>query len=311
MLVYVSIFFAPIRIERRVINKVDKYFSIEKNYLTPNRKWYRGTALKEITFLSQKYKRILKYIDFNEIESIRFESVLKKKPENIRYAKRRFVVFVIIVIILLLLSVSGMVGYWEYKYVFFYVVLTIIGLGLPAKMIVTRNFFEKYFAYINYYAFFSRYRLYFKEKKKEHEIFVSTYDASISKYKEFYRRLKRVICFYNLSLDVKYEDEENFGEYSLGCLCDYIKDMRKRNEDINGMIVSLILCTCLQRKVNLNEVTEINIAEVKEVFANCRLERRMCDLMVVLCTEMLRELHGDDESFNKEKVKECVRMLLA
>ena len=44
----------------------------------------------------------------------------------------------------------------------------------------------------------------------------------------------------------------------------------------------------------------------KAVFKDCKPERKECELIIILCTEMLRELHGDDETFDKAKVKKCV-----
>ena len=85
---YIFIFVKPIKIERTVINKIDKFYFMEKNYLTPSRKWYRGSALKEMAYLLEEYKKLLKFIKLNEIESIRFRSVFDNTEDNVVYAKR-------------------------------------------------------------------------------------------------------------------------------------------------------------------------------------------------------------------------------
>ena len=150
---------------------------------------------------------------------------------------------------ILSLSVYGTFLYWDVEIRLLYVILSIIGIS-PALIICfkTENI-EKYYDYINYCVFFVRWRFYFKLKNKSNSIFVATYDYLFSRYREYYRRLKRIICFYNLALDMEYEDEKKFGEYSLECLCAYIKDMRKHNEDISGMIAPLIICHAYREKL--------------------------------------------------------------
>ena len=63
---------------------------------------------------------------------------------------------------------------------------------------------------------------YIKVKDKKVEKFASSYGIKYSVYQKFVLQLKRVICFYNLSIKMKYYDEDDFGMCGIDNICAYI-----------------------------------------------------------------------------------------
>lgn len=66
------------------------------------------------------------------------------------------------------------------------------------------------------------------------------------------------------------------------------------------------MCTCIAKLANDEEIEKINISQEKQIFAKCDITRDVKNIISIVCVDMLRELYGDDEIFNREKVKKVV-----
>lgn len=100
---YIIIFAMLVKIEKRVLKKIHHLFGRKRIYMTPNKKWWKGSVVRQIAYLLEKYKKSLYKVNSDCIEDIEFACVLSKKKENVLLAKKRFYILVGVTIVIMLL----------------------------------------------------------------------------------------------------------------------------------------------------------------------------------------------------------------
>lgn len=294
VIIYIMIFAIPVKIEKRVLKKIHHLFGRRKIYMTPNKKWWKGSVIRQIAYLLEEYKKSLYKINSNCIEDIEFACVLSKKKENIILAKKRFYILVGVTIVIMLLFGLVLPLSLNVLQKRLYLVITLIALMpflIPAldHLVIINNY-----AYINRLGYFSVWGYYVKLANRDSRIYISTYDVSSPKYKKCLVNLKRLVCFYNLAINMKYEDAECVDDIGIGCLCDYIRDLSKRGIYQQGMLAPVLICACLSEKKK-----EENALIIKEMLCQLEIDNEEQSKSIEVSLQVLRNLYGDDLKFNK------------
>ena len=71
------------------------------------------------------------------------------------------------------------------------------------------------------------------------------------------------------------------------------------------MLIPLLNCVCIYDQGHKN-----NNSSVKKIIENVGISRETKIKITYLCILVLRELHGDDRSFEEEKYKNCIENYL-
>ena len=294
VMIYILIFAIPAKIEKRVLKKIHHLFGRKRIYMTPNKKWWKGSVIRQIANLLEEYKKSLYKINSHSIEDIEFACILSKKKENIILAKKRFYIFmgVAIVIMFLLGLVSPLTLNILQKRL--YLVITLIALMPSVIPILKHTVISNNYDYINSMGCISVWGYYVKLANRDRRIYISTYDVSFSKYKKCLVNLKRLVCFYNLAINMKYEDAEFVDDIGIECLCDYIRDLSKRGIYQQGMLVPVLICACLSEKKK-EEITLI----IKEMLCQLQIDNEEQSKSIKVSLQVLRNLYGDDIKFNR------------
>lgn len=304
VIIYIMIFAIPVKIEKKVLKKVHHLFGRRRIYMTPNKKWWKGSVIRQIAYLLKKYKKSLYKMDFQYIEDIEFACVLSKKEENIFLAKKRFYIWMGLTIIFILwlgLVLPFGLNVLQKR---LYLVITLIALMpflIPALdyLVIMNNY-----VYINRLSYNSVWGYYVKLANKSRRIYISTYDISSPKYKKYLVNLKRLVCFYNLAINMKYEDAEFVDDIGIECLCDYIKDLSKRGTYQQGLLVPVLICACLSKKKK-----EENALIIKEMLCQLEIDNEEQSKSIKVSLQVLRNLYGDDQRFNKMKYERILSEL--
>lgn len=298
VLIYIYIFVIPIKIEKRVIKKIYHLFPRKEIYVTPNKKWWKTSAIKQFSNLLKKYKKSLCQINIESIESIEFGCVCSKRKENVDLAHKRFLLLVGIGIVTMVLMGLFLPFSNDIQLRMIYLVVTMIALMPVLIPLLDNSIIVNSYDYINRMGYISTWGYYIKLTDKEQRLFVTSYDFSFSKYKKCLVELKRLVCFYNLAINMKYEDAESIDDIGIKCLCAYIKDLSYGNVYKEGMIIPVLICTCLCQ----NRKVEIAMT-VKEMLSQLKLSNKEQTESINVSLQVLRNLHGNDFEFEKRDYK--------
>ena len=302
VIIYIKIFAIPVKIEKKVLKKIHHLFCRRRIYMTPNKKWWKGSVIRQMAYLLEEYKKSLYRIDSNCIENIEFACVLSKKKENMNLAKKRFYILVGITIVIMLLFGFALPLSLSILQQRLYLVITLIALMpflIPAldNILITINY-----AYIN--GYFSVWGYYVKLANRDRRIYISTYDFSFSKYKKCLVNLKRLVCFFNLAINMQYEDAECVDDIGIECLCDYIRDLSRRSIYQQGMLAPVLICACLSEKKK-EEIALI----IKETLRQLEIDSEEQSKSIEVSLQVLRNLYGDDLRFDKMKYERALSEL--
>lgn len=297
VIIYIAcIFIVPLIIEKIILSKLELLG--KRIYITPNKKWWRSNVIKLIDKLLNSYTKALKKIEFNKIESIEFASSLSSKNENIILAKKRLLkICAIVVGILILFGVEfseALTPFQKIEYLFL-TLLSALPIAIP---IINKEIIEENYAYINNLGCsFSTWGYYIKLNNMKECIYFPAYGFSFSKYHCVMMNLKRIACFFNLSIKMKYEDTECIDDIEIECLCDYITDSFYRNEYTAGMLIPVLIC------ISLSENREKSRQFVKEMLSQVSIDKKERDISIDFSLEVLRNIKGNDKVFKRGKYK--------
>ena len=298
VIIYLKIFLIPGKIEKNVLKKIHHLFSRKRIYMTPNIKWWKGSVIKQMAYLLRKYEKSLGKVNGNGIEDIEFACVFSKTKENVDLAQRKFYVLSgrCIVFTLAFGFAISQAAYSKAMQIGLYwgiILVALMPLLLPVldHCVIINNY-----AYINRIGYKSIWGYYVKQINRTRRIYISTYDFSFSKYKKCLINLKRLVCFYNLAINMKYEDTEYIDDIGIECLCDYIKDLSRRESYKQGMLVPILICACLSEHKK-DESTTI----IKGMLRYLQISSEEQFKSVQVSLQVVRNLYGNDSKFDKEK----------
>ena len=301
----ICMFYEQVDIERNVLRKIDRYYHTEKILMLPQRVWYKGTAISKFTGLLNKYSKVTNKIKLEEIEQIAFASIVSDGHNNKKRAVGKFYLYSICAFIILVVAIyfltRSMTGSLRIIYGCVMIIgfLPVIFLWLSPKMLTSNH------AFINWMTYISMWGYYIKIEGKKWERYTSSYGTVYSIYQKLILELKRVICFYNLSIKMKYHDEEDFGECGIDNICAYISDKEYKGENVDFMIIPLLICVCIYE----NKGKSI-CDSVEKTIENINVSMEMKEKISDLCLAVLRDLHGDDRTFEKQRYVERLDELL-
>ena len=293
VIMYVWAFIMPMRIERRVINKIHLLYKRKRIYMTPNKKWFKSDFIRQISKLIDHYEKILHNINYENIENIEFDCVLSKKKENIDIAVKRYYFLVGIAFGIMFLFGVLFPGTLDLSQRRTYLLLTLLSLMPLLCPLTDKNIFINNYRFINRMGFLSIWGYYIKLFNKEKRMYITFYDYSVSAYRKYLVRLKRIVCFYNLAINMKYDDVEFIDGIAIECLCAYVSDITRRNIYKKGMLVPVLICGCLSE----NQRTE-NWKNIKEMIKKVNIDKKEQEMSIKISLLMLRDMYGNDANFN-------------
>ena len=302
---FIYMFYEQIDIERNVIKKIDRYYHTEKILVLPQRIWYKGAAISKFTDLLNNYYRMSSKISLEDIEKIEFSSIFDEGNNNKKRAVIKYYIYSVSAFIILVAAICFLTRELNESLRIVYGSVTLIGF-LPVMLLwLSPKYIERNFRFVNWMTYISWWGYYIKVKDKKVEKFVSSYGIKYSVYQKLVLQLKRVICFYNLSIKMKYHDEDDFGMCGIDNICAYISDKEHKGENVEFMLIPLLICVCIYDQGHKN-----NNSSVKKIIENVGISRETKIKITYLCILVLRELHGDDRSFEEEKYKNCIENYL-
>ncbi len=301
----IYMFYKQVDIEKKVLKKIDRYYGTEKILMLPQRIWYRGTAIIKLTDLLNKYKKITCKIDLDKIEEVEFACIISDKHSNRKRAVLKYylvsICFLLVLgaVVYILTNTMSEAVCATYRWVMLIGFLPAMLLWLSPKMIAQN------YQFINWMTYISLWGYYVKLKGKKWERYVSSYGLIYSPYQKFLLELKRIICFYNLAIKMRYNDEEDFGECGIDDICAYITDMHQREEKVEFMVIPLLVCACIyetrDKRVNHN---------FEETLERISVKKEIKEKIINLCMLILRDIHGDDRTFKEQMYKEKLSSFL-
>lgn len=302
----IYMFYKQVDVEKRVLRKVDRYYGTEKILMLPQRIWYRGNAVSKLTTLMNRYQKVTNRIDIENIEEIDFGCIISDKHDNRKRAIKKYYLVAILSGLSFMAVGCNFIRFMDEQMCCVYIVVMLIAV-LP---IILMAFFPSKLAqnykFINWLTYISLWGYYVRIQNKKSEIYVSSYGFVYSRYQKFLLELKRIICFYNLAQMMRYKDEEDFGECGVADICAYILDMNKRTEKVDFMVIALLSCACLYKGDNKT----IN-SYLQETLRQTSLKKDVKEKIMNICLLLLRDIHGDDrtfqEHFYKNKLREYLR----
>ena len=293
VIMYIWAFSMPISIEKRVIKKIHNLYPRKNIYMTPNKKWFKSNVVGQVAKLLDDYEKTLYKINYDNIENIEFDCVLAKKRENIDSAVRKFY-FLIAIAFGIMFFVGFQVSVTlDMSQRMPYLILSLISLMPLMNPLMDKKIIVNNYRYINRIVCFSIWGYYIKLANKENRKYISLYDYTFSEYRKYLIRLKRIVCFYNLSINMKYDDVEFIDNIAIECLCAYVSDVSRRNRYKKGMIVPVLICGCLSE----NQRTE-NWKNIKEMLNQVNIDKKEQEMSIKISLLMLRDMYGNDANFN-------------
>lgn len=293
VIMYIWALSMPMGIEKRVIRRIHHLYRRKRVYMTPNKKWFKSNVIRQVAKLLNDYEKTLYKINYDNIENIEFDCVLSKKRENIDISVIRYYLFAGIAFGIMLLFGLTLPATLDMSQRNIYLIITLLSLMPLINPLIDKNTFINNYRYINRMGFFSIWGYYIKLANKEKRIYISLYDYSFSVYRKYLIRLKRLVCFYNLAVNMKYDDTEFIDGIAIECLCAYVSDLSRSNMYKKGLIVPILICGCLsnnQRNENMNKI--------KETLKQINIDRREQETSIKISLLMLRDMQGNDVIFN-------------
>lgn len=298
-------FFMPIRMEKKVLRKVEKLYCRRKIYVTPNKKWGKGDFIKQITDLLVYYEKILRKIKIDSIEDVEFNCILSPKKENKDLAKKRYALLVVIVFVVVMWMGVLLIFSLDVSHRKLYLIITLLAIMPLIYPLIDKDIILNNHVFINNICFISTWGYYIKFKGKNKRIYVTSDDYSSSIYRKYIASLKRIVCFYNLAINMNYEDIKYVDEVGINCLCDYIIDRYESEQYQKGMVVPILMCACLSYNNKHN-----NIKNVKEMLRHISIDQEERALTLKLCIQILRDIYGNDVQFYTNRFEdELLEML--
>ena len=95
---------------------------------------------------------------------------------------------------------------------------------------------------------------------------------------------------------MKYEDTEYIDDIGIECLCDYIKDLSRRESYKQGMLVPILICACLSEHKK-----DENTTIIKGMLRYLQISSEEQFKSVQVSLQVVRNLYGNDSKFDKEK----------
>lgn len=292
-------------VEKRMISNLEKVYEIKKIHVIPSQKWYRGGAIYQIKKLFDKHKKAITRIDFRKINSLDFDCVYSERYENQNVAKEAYrnLIFMAIIFGFIIYSVL----YTHISFLSWYCLFIAMGGIVPVFIpMFNKRVWNDNYKVINELGHIPTWGYYMELVNKKNVLFFSSYGFKKSKYKEYIMSLKRIGCFYNLAVNMKYEDTEYFDFIGIDCLCDLYEDDCWISEEINGFLLApIIVCACLGKE----EKKDIH-TRIVEMMDKIKVRKSEKEFVKNVCLLVLRDIEGNDENYRKSKYEEIIGEIL-
>ena len=302
-------FFGPLGIEKKVLKKIDCLFWKKKIYMPPNKRWNKSNVIRQLAYLLKEYEKNLYKIKRGSINRIEFGSILSENRRNVEVALKKYKVIVTVVIAILFIYGSSLSFPYNVQQKWIYLLLTLLA-GLPLIYpLVNREIVVNNYKLINNTVFIATWGYFMKVTNKKELLYITSYDRVRGKYQKFQKyilSLKRIVCFYNLALKMKYSDTDNIDKVGIDCLCAYVSDKKREDKFRTELLIPIIICACLNEKEKKR-----NLKKVKGVIAQMELSKEEQAFVVQLSMLVLRDIHGNDIEFWKKDYQNDIDKLLA
>lgn len=293
ILMYICMWYMPVHTEHKVLNRIDQLYCKKKIYMTPNKRWYKGNVIRQINYLVNNYKKSVKKIEFDNIENIEFACILASKEENMKLAIKKFYSFFLITVCFIFIYMCYIIPLLSEEIRWAYLMITMLGFMPVFTLFLDRKIITNNYKYINRIGYMSYWGYYIKLFNKKDKIYITSFDHSCSQYAKYLIKLKKIACFYNLAIHMKYDDVESFDDIGIECLCNYVTDMLRRKTNIDGMVTPILICTCL----SWDEKKEIRNQRVKEMIKEVDMSKGEQQIAINTSLQILRDIHGNDDAF--------------
>ena len=282
--------------EKQGIENIDKVYWNRKLYVLPAKTWNKSECFAVLEMLFEQYMKCLEKRCLNKIQDVDFGSVFEDKTENYLIHKYKFLKSMMLIYSGLLFAglemekqTPGIVAMLMCSFI----PLLYIVFGRTSDIDACRMCNSIIVSPWGYYV-----------KTSEKIIYLSSYD---SKYKDILRKLKKIVCFYNLSLNMQYCDcpkaevEEQSLCMMLECFLERARLKKMKNREF--IVLPLIICGCLK----CGDKSEADI-ELKRCINDIKMDLQQKEIIKKCCMLIIRDLYGDDEDYNKDRKKYLERV---
>lgn len=291
--------------EKIIIRNIHNIYSNKEIYVLPTKRWHVKNVIGQINRLLKKYKRLLNYAKLNKIENIEFDCVFTNRKENIELAVRKYRIFVIIIFLLIHLMGIGVALDLAIPVLPYLFILEISTIPFVFGAIQTDNV-RYYYRYFNSVFLFSTWGYYIKLDEKEKSLYILSCRYLFSPYRKLLLALKRLICFCNLALKMKYDDTEFIDDLLMKFLTSHVLDEVHSTSCNEGMILPILICSCLTR----SRLTENHDKLIKDAIKRFELTEKERNLLVQMSLHVLRDIHGNDIAFKRENYCEFLDRIM-
>ncbi|MBQ8326731.1 MAG: hypothetical protein IJX86_06625 [Lachnospiraceae bacterium] len=308
IMMYLEAFILPKKNEKNILKRIHHLYRTKRIYVTPNKRWYKGSVIRYIAKLLEEYEKTLRKGKFDNIEHIEFDSIVSNRKENYIMATKKYYIFSVCVIVIMLLfgrilSILGELGVQESK---IYLLITMLAVLPLINPLIDKNAIKNNYGYINCIGANSSWGYYIKLANEDKNIYISSFGDSITAYQRLLSKIKRIVCFFNLAMNMKYEDADYIDDVAVDCLCAYVCDMSRKDRYTKGMIIPIMICGYLSE----NQRSE-NMKKIKKMLKHISVDKKEQEIAIEISTLIIRELYGDDCSFGIIDCKEELENLFS
>ncbi len=295
VMMYLGAFILPKKNENNVLKRIHHLYRTKRIYVTPNKRWYKGSVIRHIAKLLKEYEKTLRKGRIDNIECIEFDSIVSSRKENCIMATKKYYAFSVWAIIIMLLFglVLPIPTVLELQECKIYLLITMLAVLPLINPLIDKNVIMNNYGYINCIGANSSWGYYIKLANKDKTVYISSFGDSVSTYQRLLSRIKRIVCFFNLAMNMKYEDADYIDDVAVDCLCAYICDMPRIGTYKKGMIIPVMICGLLSK----NQRDE-NLKRVKKMLKQINVDKKEQEIAIEISILIIRELYGDDCSFD-------------
>lgn len=181
--------------------------------------------------------------------------------------------------------------------------IAILGIGPIIATCLNRNWIRENMVFINNLTHISLWGYYIKKRRRKKIFYVSSFDKRRSKYGTFIVAIKKVVCFYNLAINMEYSDTDTFDYCGIDFMCDYLLDVKRCNKDKVGMIIPIIICSCLCKNMKKESIERVHEL-VKEIGVDER------EKLAEISRIVYRDIYGDDRKFDEKECNDICELIL-
>lgn len=297
--------------EKRIIKEMYKIYWCKKIVITPNKVWFKSNMLEGIGTLFSDFIKKSKKIAKKDVWCITFGNVYEKNKENIKIAKPIIVKAVALFVVMTFETFTPIVNdIFHYGYNISYIYIYWIQVLIPIVFFIKNMLQNK--ENIRYINFFQKSKWGYYYIGEEKVKFISQSDSTSKLYGQYLMYIKSIIAFFNLAMNMRYEDMETYKaeQYGIDCMIENVRNnlKEKRDAEKNDMVyavIPILICGCFS-KAKKGKIK----SEIQGLFQDMQLSRDEKKFIVKTSLCVLRDFLGNDNEYC-EREMEYKKMLLS